>query len=190
MGTDDGGHDYGETYQLATSLSNRLYHRWSREQREDLVQEVMVKYVHKWPPGTAPDNPEAWLTTVIRNTAVNMNDAAERRPQAARPAAGDDDPIDLLFSKASSQFTSLPAISKDVLDSFLCLVSPEDAEIIRARHLDRASAAEVAEALGIGRAAVDQRASRAVRRLRAAAEQRPDLVEELRRSHPRAYPTS
>jgi RNA polymerase sigma-70 factor (ECF subfamily) len=185
----DHEHDYGETHRLAASLANRLYSRWSPEQREDLVQEVMIKYVRAFPGAMAPENPEAWLTTVIRNTAVNINEAQQRRPQAARPAAAGEDPVELLFSQAASQFTSLPAVSRELVDSFLALVPPDDAEIIRARHLDKRSAAEVAEELGIGRAAVDQRTSRAVRRLREAAGARPDLVEELRQSHPRVYPT-
>ena len=83
--------------------------------------------------------------------------------------------------------TSLPVISQELIEEILSLVSPEDAEVIRLRHLDRLPAADVAEILHIAPAAVDQRVSRAVRRLRQAVGGRPDLVEELQRPHPRNY---
>jgi DNA-directed RNA polymerase specialized sigma24 family protein len=83
--------------------------------------------------------------------------------------------------------TSLQAISHELVEAFLALVPERDREIIRLKHLHKRSAADIGEELGMTANAVDQAASRAVRRVRAAAERRPDLVQELRNPHPRVY---
>lgn len=63
------------------SLALRLEPRLSPEDREDLVAEVAVKYLHRWGHDDAPDNLEAWLTRTIRTTAIDMARANDARPQ-------------------------------------------------------------------------------------------------------------
>jgi RNA polymerase sigma factor (sigma-70 family) len=173
----------------AADIAARLYSRWTREEREDLVQDVLMRYLRTWDDGGGPDNLEAWLTTVTRNTAVTLNAARARREDPRVPVKRGDgaDPIDLLFILAAPQLTSLLAISHELVEAFLALVSERDREIIRLKHLHKRSAADIGEELSMAANAVDQAASRAVSRLRAAAEQRPDLVQELRNPHPRVY---
>jgi RNA polymerase sigma factor (sigma-70 family) len=173
----------------ATDIAARLYSRWTREEREDLVQDVLVKYLRTWSDGEGPDNLDAWLTTVTRNTAVSLNAARARREDPLVPVVNgvDADPIDLLFTLASPWLTSFQAISHELVESFLALVSEREREIIRLKHLHKRSAADIGEELGMAANAVDQAASRAVKHLRSAAEQRPDLIAELRNPHPRVY---
>ncbi len=40
---------------------------YSIEDREDLLQDVLMKFVQAWPNGSAPDNVAAWLETATSN---------------------------------------------------------------------------------------------------------------------------
>lgn len=159
----------------------------STEDREDLLQDVVMKYLRAWPDGEAPANVVAWLETATANAIIARARAAGRQP-AVDFAEGAEDPISLLVAaKRSSKFTSLEAVQKKLIASTLGLLPPEDGDLLRRRYLDRESAADVAADLAITVAALDQRTTRAKRALRSALEARPDLVEELRAPHPHVY---
>lgn len=169
----------------ARGAARRLYPRWSPEDRKDLVQEVMQRYLRATADGRKPDNLAAWLTTVTRNTARNLHAARDRRPE--HPVAGDD-PLGPLVDLMSTQLASLMPVREDLLDRVLELLPDERTRtVLRYKYLDNLSSREIGEELGMEPNTVDQVASRGKRQLREALASRPDLVEELRRAHPRNY---
>ena len=153
------------------------------EDREDLLQDILMKYLQAWPDQGPPDNGAAWLETATANAIVDRARAAERRP-AAPFAEGGDDPVSLaIAAMGSTRFASAPAVSQKVLDCIFALVPSTDADLLRRRYLNNHTAAE----LGITVANLDQRTTRAKRKLRDALVSRPDLVDELRAQHPHIY---
>ena len=180
--------DYDQLTQLAKPIV------WARGRRlglsdpdcEDVLQDVLTKHFTTWSTG-APDNLEAWLETTTRNTLIDRGRHAERRP-ADNFAEGGEDPLSLMVGLVrSSQFASLAVVTKQLIDDILALVPPQDADLLRRRFLDGQPAADLAGELGIPSGTVDQRVSRARRKLRTALEERPDLAGELRKRHPHIY---
>lgn len=159
----------------------------STEDREDLLQDVLMKFLHAWQNGDAPANVAAWVETATSNAIVDRVRVAERRP-ADNFAEGAVDPVSLaITAMRSTTFASAPAISRKVLSAIFDLVPAEDAHLLRQRYLKNHAAAELAEEFGISVANLDQRTTRAKRKLRDALVGRPDLVEELRAPHPHVY---
>lgn len=160
---------------------------FSIEDREDLLQDVLMKYVQAWPNEDAPANKAAWFETATSNAIIDRARVAERRP-ADNFAEGAEDPVSLVIAAMrSTQFASAPAVSQHVLDGIFALIPADDAHLLRKRYLKNYAAAELAEELGISVANLDQRTTRAKRKLRGALAARPDLVEELRNPHPHVY---
>lgn len=158
----------------------------SAEDREDLLQDVLAKYLVAWREGT-PDNVAAWFETTTSNAIIDRARVAERRP-ADNFAEGAEDPVSLAIGALrSSQYASAPAISQEVLDRIFDLIPQEDAYLLRERYLKNYSASELAGELGITVANLDQRTTRAKRKLRDALGSRADLVAELRAPHPHVY---
>ena len=56
----------------------------SPEDREDVLQEVLVKYVRTWPGDVEPDNVEAWLETATGRLITDRWRAEQRRPPGGR----------------------------------------------------------------------------------------------------------
>ena len=134
-----------------------------------------------------PTNVAAWLETATANAIVDRARAAERRP-AAPFAEGGYDPVSLVIAAMrSTHFASAPAVSQKVMDCIFALVPSTDADLLRRRYLKNHTAAELAAELGITVANLDQRTTRAKRKLRDALAARPDLVDELRAPHPHIY---
>jgi RNA polymerase sigma factor (sigma-70 family) len=157
------------------------------EDREDLLQDILMKYLQAWPDQIAPDNVAAWFETATANAIVDRARAADRRP-AALFAEGGDDPVSLVIAAMrSTHFASAPAVSQKVMDCIFALVPSPDADLLRRRYLKNHTAAELAAELGITVANLDQRTTRAKRKLRDALVARPDLVDELRAPHPHIY---
>lgn len=157
------------------------------EDREDLLQDVLMKFLHAWPDGGAPDNVAAWFEVTTGNAIIDRVRAADRRP-ADNFAEGGDDPVSLAINAMrSTQLASAPAVSRKVLAAIFDLIPIEDAHLLRQRYLKNDVAAELAAELGITVANLDQRTTRAKRKLREALAARLDLVEELRNPHPRVY---
>lgn len=157
------------------------------EDREDVLQDVLLKYMQAWPDDSAPDNAAAWLETATSNAIVDRIRANERRP-ADQFAEGGDDPVSLLVAAMrSSKTASAPPVSEEVLTAIFGLIPEEDAYLLRERYLKNYTASELAGELGISVASLDQRTTRAKRKLREALEGRTDLVDELRSPHPHLY---
>ena len=157
------------------------------EDREDLLQDILMKYLQAWPDQGAPDNVAAWLETATANAIVDRARAAERRPTAPFAEGGDDPASLAIAAMKSTQFASAPAVSQKVLESIFALIPSNDSDLLRRRYLKSHAAAELAAELGISVANLDQRTTRAKRRLRDALVARPDLVDELRAPHPHIY---
>jgi RNA polymerase sigma-70 factor, ECF subfamily len=156
----------------------------SAEDREDLAQDVLLKYLQAWPDGSAPANIGAWFETATGNAIVDRFRAEGRRPTDRL----DDDPVRLaVAAMRSGRTTSDRALELQLLRRILGLIPADDARLLRNRYLDGHNSASIAARLGITVAAADQRTTRAKKRLREALEQRPDLVAELRSGHPRPY---
>lgn len=159
----------------------------SIEDRQDLFQDVLMKYLQAWPDGDAPANVAAWLETAASNAIVDRVRADQRRP-ADNFAEGEEDPVSLAMAvMRSTQFASAPAVSREVIDNLFALVSAEQAHLLRRRYIQNYTAAEVAAELGVSVANLDQRTTRAKRELREALSARPDLVAALRNPHPNVY---
>ena len=84
----------------------------------------------------------------------------------------DGDPYDVVadfMEMARSRQPSMPAVGDAVIDQVFGLLPPADAALLQRRFVDDVDPADLADELGISRAAVDQRVSRAKARLKAAA---------------------
>lgn len=163
----------------------------SPEDREDLLQEVLVKYMRTWSSEVEPDNVEAWLETATERLITDRWRAEHRRPLAAEVADRDGDPYDVVadfMEKARSRQPSMPAVGDAVVQEVFGLVPPADAALLQRRFVDDVDPADLADELGISRAAVDQRVSRAKARLKAALGSQPELLADLRDGHPHIYP--
>lgn len=171
--------------EIARPVVDRRARRLSPEDRDDLLQDVLIKYDRAWPHGE-PDNVGAWLERAIANALIDRSRAADRRNEEPREV--EEDLTAAFFTKTRLQeSTSFQVIEQKVIDAVFALISHEDADLLRERYLWNRPAAEVAEQLGIGVDAVNQRTTRAKHRLRDAIIQRPDLIEELRKPHPHVY---
>lgn len=163
----------------------------SREDREDLLQEVLVKYVRTWPGEAEPDNAEAWLETTTGRVITDRWRGEQRRPPVAGVHDPDGDPYDVVadfMERARSRQPSIPAVEDAVIDQVFELLPPADAALLQRRYVDDIDPANLADELGISRAAVDQRVSRAKARLQSELGAKPELLAELRAGHPHIYP--
>ena len=88
---------------------------------------------------------------------------------------------------ARSRQPSMPAVGDAVINQVFGLLPPADADLLQRRLVDDVEPADLADELGISRAAVDQRVSRAKARLKAALAAQPELLAELRAGHPHIY---
>lgn len=163
---------------------------WPRDRREDLVGAVMLKYTTKWPQGSPPDGPGAWLRTVIRTTAIDK----QRVEKTATGLDGDsddaphaaNDPLTVVIN-AFRQSPSLIAAWNDLERRVFGVLKPADRYLLEAKHLRNRSAQELASHLGITVAAVEKRLSRARQVVRESLEADPGLLEELRAGMPRLH---
>lgn len=158
-----------------------------RDVVDDLVQEVLFKYLKTWRAPDAPDNPAAWLQRAATNAVIDYVRMDQRRP-ADNFAADGDDPLSLLMATLRAAGTpSLVVVADTLWQDALALVPDQDADLLRRRFMDGVPAADLATESGITRAAIDQRTARAKKRMQAALVKRPDLVAALRSGHQHAY---
>lgn len=130
---------------------------------EDVVQDVLLSALDRWPLAGLPDNPAAWLMTACRNRALNaLRDSgrARNRTQALAP---------VLASKAGQDDSPVPTICDDRLRLvFICChpVLPVDAQVaLTLRMLGGLSTEEIARAWHLPTATIAQRIVRAKRAL-------------------------
>jgi RNA polymerase sigma factor (sigma-70 family) len=154
---------------------------------DDLVQEVLFKYLKAWRAPDAPDNPAAWLQRAAANAVIDHVRVDQRRP-ADNFAPEGDDPLSLLMATLRAAGTpSLVVVADTVWKDALALVPPQDAELLRRRFMDGVPAADLATEYGVNGAAIDQRTARAKKRAQTALAKRPDLVAALRSAHQHTY---
>ena len=161
------------------------------EDREDVLQEVLMKYVRTWSGDDAPDNVEAWLETATGRLITDRWRAEQRRPLVAEVEHRDGDPYDVVadfMERARSRQPSMPAVGDAVIDQVFGLLPPAEAALLQRRFVDDVDPADLADELGISRAAMDQRVSRAKARLKAELAAKPELLADLRAAHPHIYP--
>ena len=122
---------------------------------EDVVQEAYLRGISRFPDGTLPREPLAWLQTIARNLLVSHH----RRtvPVAIDPAVLDG----VLEGKDSAT-----PDAATVLQAGLARLPRRQAELIEAFHLDGRSVRSIAEERGLSERAVEGRLRRARRILR------------------------
>ena len=178
--------DERELLEIARPVVARRARGLEASDREDLLQEVLIKYLRTWTEGE-PDNVASWFETVTANALIDFHRAQGRRHEQDLPDNGDD-PVSAVISELKlAKATSLWPVRENLIRSILGLVSEDDRTLLERRYLDGCSAADLAAQLGLEVANVDQRTTRAKRKLREQLSARPDLVEELRSPHPRLY---
>ena len=91
----------------------------SPEDREDVLQEVLAKYVRTWSADAEPDNVEAWLETATGRLITDRWRAEQRRPLVAEVEDRDGDPYDVVadfMERARSRQPSMPAVGDAVIN--------------------------------------------------------------------------
>jgi len=127
---------------------------------EDVVQDVLLTALDRWPLAGVPDKPAAWLMTACRNRAFNvLRDAGRARDRTAAIAP--------LVSAHDDELEPPPAIGDDRLRLvFICChpVLPVDAQVaLTLRMLGGLSTVEIARAWHVPTATMAQRIVRAKR---------------------------
>jgi RNA polymerase sigma factor (sigma-70 family) len=125
---------------------------------EDVVQDVLVSALDRWPLTQVPDNPGAWLMTACRNRAVNLvrdSGRAQRRIVGLVPLLGSDGE------------EPAPAIPDDRLRLvFICchpVLAPDARVALTLRMLGGLSTSDIARAWHTPEATMAQRIVRAKR---------------------------
>jgi RNA polymerase sigma-70 factor (ECF subfamily) len=122
---------------------------------EDLVQEAWLRALPAWRDKGAPQDPLAWLTTVVRNLAANHH----RRRLPEPLAAGE---LDLVSETVEPRSPGAAAL----LGWGLSHLRAGQAQLFEARHLDGKGVAAIARDLGLTERAVEGRLRRARSALR------------------------
>jgi RNA polymerase sigma factor (sigma-70 family) len=138
---------------------------------EDVVQDVLVSAMYRWPLAGIPNEPAAWLMTACRNRALNVLRDAGRARDRTRALA-------LTLTSADVDDTPMWTIGDDRLRLvFMCChpVLSVDAQIaLTLRMLGGLSTDEIARAWHVPSATIAQRIVRAKRTL---AEKKVPFVE-------------
>ncbi|WP_156762118.1 RNA polymerase sigma factor [Microbacterium karelineae] len=141
---------------------------------EDMLQEAVERALRRWPVSGIPDSPAAWLTTaatraaldILRRDAVRARKLAQlgadaERAPAPRVAA---DPAGIVADRDEE------AIGDDRLGLFFAcahpLLAPEDRIALTLRFLAGLATVDVAHALLVPVATMQQRITRAKKRIR------------------------
>ena len=130
---------------------------------EDVVQDVLVSAMDRWPLVGVPDEPAAWMMTACRNRALNvLRDSGRARVRMKELAT-------TLDAGPSDDVPSAPTIPDDRLRLvFICChpVLPVDAQVaLTLRMLGGLSTEEIARAWHLPSATIGQRIARAKRTL-------------------------
>lgn len=145
--------------------------RASRSDAWDAASEVFVVAWRRFGDVPETDEARAWLFGVAYRTLANQRRSEQRRRRLNQRAAraGDDTaPLpDAQLIRNEEEAEIITALSR---------LRPADREILRLTLWEELSPADIAQVLGISRAAVDQRYSRAKRRL-ARELNRPTLIQ-------------
>lgn len=166
----------------------RDYPTKDRLDREDVNQEVMIKYLNTWDHEHRPENDEAWLTTAIKFVVIDRIRLRGRRFPAHLIVDAENAESISDFAKALADAAqqaggaSKPALNEKVLRLVFNLVGPDDSELLRAAYVDNVPAVDLAAREGVPANTMHRRLGRARARMADALQGRPDLVDELRRA--------
>jgi RNA polymerase sigma-70 factor (ECF subfamily) len=134
--------------------------RTSREEAKDAASEVFVVALRKIDEVPGGDRTLPWLYTVAKNVIYNRNRSARRRLRLAARVADDTDQTvpgpEIQVVRYSEHERLIAALEK---------LSDRDREILRLVEWEGVSREHVAEMFFVSRAAIDQRISRAYKRL-------------------------
>ena len=169
---------------------HRLTHDLDPCDQEDIAHEALASYLGAFAGDTLPANAAAWLEVAVHNEAADFLRRRRRRRDKEiqqRPQDPDAGVAEVLASLRGLNTPSLAPVRAGFLERLLGLLAPAFAEVLRLRFVDDLDATEVADRLGIERAAVDQRVARAKSQLRGVLAGHPNLAAELRQGHPRVY---
>lgn len=129
----------------------------SRELADDLVQDTLVRALKSWPT-PAPDNPRAWLFTVLHNLHANWA-RSKSRERRAYSAVG-------LEPQRSASGGQLEHLALKDLSAGLAELPSDQRDVLLMIALEGFAYAETAEILGLPLGTVMSRLSRARERLR------------------------
>src|SRR5699024_10748989 len=139
---------------------------------EDMLQEALAQALHSWPTSGVPDSPEAWLQATARRKAL---DAVRRENVLAQKLARlrvEDEraPSPVGFADPAEHTGGLDPVPDDRLGLFFASAHPvlraEDRVALTLRFVAGLTTAEVAHALLVPVATMQQRLVRAKKRIR------------------------
>jgi len=156
------GNERFEALYRAHSLAVLGYcaRRTSREDAKDAAAEVFMVALRRIDDVPAGDRAVPWLYTVAKNVINNRNRSSRRRLRLVAKVA---DETDQTVPGPESQVVRHSEYER--LIAALEKLSDKDREILRLVEWEGLSREEVAEMFFISRAAIDQRISRAYKRL-------------------------
>ena len=129
-----------------------------RQLAEDITQETWLRAVRHWYTNGAPDNPQAWLTTVARNLLFN-------HVRRAEPMSLDTADAQHLIEAVGEDATESDELLA-LLHKALHRLPDDESRLIEDFHLHRQRMTQIAATHGISERAVEGRLRRARARLR------------------------
>lgn len=147
----------------------------------DVLQEAYIDALKRF--GHYFDKPEGsfyvWLRLIVNQSLIDLH---RRHLEAKMRAAGQEVPVDGIWTHATSMSIAMQLVAAletpsqaagraEVLaqvEAALCEMDPIDREVLTMRHFEELGNSEVAETLGISKAAASNRYVRALQRLREA----------------------
>jgi RNA polymerase sigma-70 factor (ECF subfamily) len=131
---------------------------------DDIVQETLLRAWRHLATVAAARSPQAWLTRVARNLAIDWS-----RRNAARPLEVDEDVTGAAWAPGEDLFEA--ALDRAVLDRALRKLSPAHREAMILVHYQDRTHAEVAGDLHVPAGTIKSRTHYATRELREALEE-------------------
>jgi RNA polymerase sigma-70 factor (ECF subfamily) len=130
-----------------------------RSLAEDVTQEAWLRAVREWQRTGLPDNPLAWLTTVVRNLILNQMRRRESLPI-------DDVPPHVILDAVERDAVTDSSEVALVLNRALARLPQNEARLLDEFHFQRCRVSQLAELYGISERAIEGRLRRARERLR------------------------
>jgi RNA polymerase sigma-70 factor (sigma-E family) len=134
---------------------------------EDLLQTALLKVAARWQRVVAAEDPEAYVRKIIYHEHVR----AWRRRKVVEEPSGD--LLDTVVGSGDSE----RVVRRLVLEQALRRLNPRDRAVLVLRYFEDLSEADTAAVLGCAIGTVKSQTSRALGRLRAAAPELVDLLD-------------